>query len=110
MLSRGIVTANGDTVLNTQARQFAIKLPLNSPTYFIDYHATPGKTPYQFLPLPNTAYIPTVPTTPADWVNPVNQIAQAPFDKATVPDSELPTIEPSFEPVKRWSNPSVRPE
>jgi phospholipase C len=98
LLSRGIVNAAGDTVPNTKAQQFAIKLPLSSPTYFIDSRATPGKTAYQFLPLPNVAYAPTVPTTPADWVNPVNQIAQAPFDKATVPDSELPTIEPSFEP------------
>jgi phospholipase C len=98
LLSRGIVNASGGTVLNTQAKQFAINLPLNSPTYFIDSHATPGKTSYQFLPLPNVAYAPQVPTTPADWVNPVNQIAQAPFDKATVPDSELPIIEPSFEP------------
>ena len=97
LLSRGIVNASGDTVLNTIAQQSAIKLPLNSPTYFIDYHATPGRTPYQFLPLPNTAYAPQVPTTPADWVNAANQIAQAPFDKATVPDSQLPIIEPSFE-------------
>jgi phospholipase C len=98
LLSRGIVNAAGDTRLNTAAQQFAINLPLSSPTYFIDFRATPGKTPYQFLPLPNVAYAPQVPTTPANWVDPVNQIAQAPFDKATVPDSELPTIEPSFEP------------
>jgi phospholipase C len=98
LLSRGIVSPNGDTRLNTSAQQFAINLPLSSPTYFIDAHATPGKTPYSFLPLPNTAYAPQVPTTPANWVDPVNQIAQAPFDKATVPDSVLPTIEPSFEP------------
>ena len=96
--SRGIVNAGGDTVLNTKAQQFSINLPLSSPTYFIDFRATPGKTLYQFLPLPNTAYAPQVPTTPANWVDPVNQIAQAPFDKATVPDLELPTIEPSFEP------------
>jgi phospholipase C len=98
LLSRGIVDAAGNTVLNTGAKQFAINLPLSSPTYFIDFRATPGKTPYSVLPLPNVAYAPQVPTTPADWVNAVNQIAQAPFDKATVPDSELPTIEPSFEP------------
>jgi phospholipase C len=97
LLSRGIVSADGDTVLNTIAQQFSINLPLSSPTYFIDYRATPGKTPYPFLPLPNTAYAPQVPTTPANWVDPVNQIAQAPFDKATVPDAQLPIIEPSFE-------------
>src|ERR1700692_1326861 len=97
LLSRGIVSADGDSMLNTIAQQYAINLPLSSPTYFIDFRATPGKTLYQLLPLPNTAYAPQIPTTPADWVNPTNQIAQAPFDKATVPDSQLPIIEPSFE-------------
>jgi phospholipase C len=97
LLSKGIVNSNGGTVLNTQAQQFQIKLPLTSPpTYFIDFHATPGKTAYQTLPLPNTAYAPKIPTTPADWTSTSNQIAQAPFDKAAVPDSLLPTIEPSF--------------
>jgi phospholipase C len=97
LLSKGIVNSAGQTILNSPAQQFQINLPLMSPTYFIDFHATPGKTPYQFLPLPNTAYAPPQPTTPADWVSTTNQIAQAPFDKATVPDSLLPTIEPSFE-------------
>ena len=97
LLSRGIVNSAGDTVLNTIAQQFSINLPLSSPSYFIDSSKTPGKTVYPFLPLPNVAYAPQVPTTPADWVNPANQIAQAPFDKATVPDSQLPIIEPSFE-------------
>jgi len=80
LLSRGIVNAAGDTLLNTKAQQFSINLPLSSATYFIDSRATPGKTPYSALPLPNVAYAPQVPTTPADWVNPTNQIAQAPFD------------------------------
>jgi phospholipase C len=97
LLSKGIVNSSGGMLLNTQAQQYQIKLPLTSATYFIDSHATPGKTPYQFLPLPNTAYAPTKPTTPADWTSSTNQIAQAPFDKATVPDSLLPKIEPSFE-------------
>jgi phospholipase C len=98
LLSKGIVNSSGGTVLNTQATQYKINLPLASPTYFINSQATPGKTPYQTLPLPNTAYAPKIPTTPADWISTSNpQIAQAPFDKATVPDSLLPTIEPSFE-------------
>jgi phospholipase C len=97
LLSKGIVNSSGQTVLNTAAQQFTINLPLASATYFIDFHATPGKTLYPTLPLPNTAYAPQFPTTPANWIDPVNQIAQAPFDKATVPDSLLPTIEPSFE-------------
>ena len=80
LLSRGIVNAAGDALLNTKAQQFSINLPLSSATYFIDSRATPGKTPYSALPLPNVAYAPQVPTTPADWVNPTNQIAQAPFD------------------------------
>ena len=97
LLSKGIVNSSGMTVLNTNAQQFRINLPLNSPTYFIDFHNTPGKTPYPFLPVPNVSYAPQFPTTPSDWISTTNQIAQAPFDKATVPDSLLPTIEPSFE-------------
>src|SRR5215472_6191584 len=98
LLSKGIVNSSGMTKLNTQAQQFQINLPLTSQKYFIDFHNTPGKTPYSFLPPPNVAYAPPFPTTPADWVSTVNQIAQAPFDPATVPDSQLPTIEPSFHP------------
>ena len=98
LLSKGIVNSSGMTKLNTQAQQFQINLPLTSQKYFIDFHNTPGKTPYPFLPLPNTAYAPQFPTTPVDWVNTANQIAQAPFDETTVPDSLLPTIEPSFDP------------
>jgi phospholipase C len=99
LLTRGIVNSAGDTVLNTKAQQFQINLPLASATYFIDFHGTPGKTPYPFLPVPNVSYAPQKPTTPADWTNPNPDlvVAQAPFDKATVPDSLLPTIEPSFE-------------
>jgi phospholipase C len=99
LLSRGIVNSSGGTVLNTKAQQFQINLPLASASYFIDSHVTPGKTPYQFLPVPNTAYAPQKPTTPADWTNPNPDlvVAQAPFDKAAVPDSTLPKIEPSFE-------------
>jgi phospholipase C len=48
LLSRGIVNSSGDTMLNTKAQQFQIKLPLASATYFIDFHKTPGKSPYQF--------------------------------------------------------------
>ena len=99
LLSKGIVNSSGDAVLNTSAQQFQINLPLASATYFIDFHKTPGKTAYQFLPAPNTAYAPQKPTTPADWTNPNPDlvVAQAPFDEHTVPDSTLPTIEPSFE-------------
>jgi phospholipase C len=99
LLSKGFVNSAGDTVLNTKAQQFQVNLPLSSATYFIDFHATPGKTPYSFLPLPNVAYAPQNPTTPADWTNPNPDlvVAQAPFDKGAVPDSLLPTIEPSFE-------------
>lgn len=100
LLSKGIVNSSGMTVLNTPAVQSQINLPLASAKYFVDFHATPGRTPYQFLPPPNTAYAPQVPTTPADWTNPNPDlvIAQAPFDKTTVPDSLLPKIEPSFDP------------
>jgi phospholipase C len=99
LASRGIVNSSGETMLNTKAQQFQIKLPLASANYFIDFHNTPGKTPYQLLPEPNTAYAPQKPTTPADWTNPNPNlvIAQAPFDEGTVPDSTVPTIEPSFE-------------
>ena len=97
LLSRGIVNASGGTVLNTSAQQFRVTLPLTSATYFIDSRLTPGKTAYPVLPVPNTTYAPQNPTTPADWTSTTNTIAQAPFDPATVPDKELPTIEPSFE-------------
>jgi len=95
LLSRGIVTATGGTKLNTKAQQYQINT-LTSATYFIDA-STQKKTLYKVLPQPNTAYAPQIPTTPADWTSSTNQIAQAPFDKATVPDSQLPIIEPSLE-------------
>src|SRR5262249_46150973 len=71
LLSKGIVNSSGGTVLNTQAQQFQIK-QLPSATYFIDATGL-GKTPYQSLPLPNTAYAPKIPTTPADWISTSNQ-------------------------------------
>jgi phospholipase C len=89
LLSKGIVNSSGMTVLNTQAQQFLIKQPY--PTkYFIDFHATAGRTPYPILPQPNTAYVPQTP-------GPLSQ-GQGPFDSTDVPDSLLPTLEPSFEP------------
>jgi phospholipase C len=87
LLSKGIVNSTGMTVLNTAALQSFIKTPYPS-TYFIDFRATPGRTPYATLPPPNTAYAPQAP-------GPLSQ-GQGPFD-STVPDSLLPTIEPSFE-------------
>jgi len=86
--TNGIVNSSGMTVLNTKAQQSFIKQPYPS-TYFIDFHATAGRTPYPILPQPNTAYVPPAP-------GPLSQ-GQGPFD-SSVPDSLLPTIEPSFEP------------
>ena len=87
LLSKGIVNSTGMTVLNTPAQQDFIQTPY--PTqYFIDYHATVGRTPYGNLPQPNTAYAPQAPGGLSQ--------GQGPFD-STVPDSLLPTIEPSFE-------------
>jgi len=87
LLSKGIVNSSGMTVLNTPAQQFFIQQPYPA-RYFIDAHATAGKSPYPILPQPNTAYVPPTP-------GPLSQ-GQGPFD-SSVPDSELPTIEPSFE-------------
>jgi phospholipase C len=87
LLSKGIVNSSGMTVLNTQAQQSFIQQPYPS-TYFIDFHATAGRTPYPILPQPNTAYVPQTP-------GPLSQ-GQGPFN-ATVPDSQLPRIEPSLE-------------
>jgi phospholipase C len=75
------------TVLNTKAQQSFIQQPYPS-KYFIDFHATTGRTPYPILPQPNTAYVPTAP-------GPLSQ-GQGPFD-SSVADSQLPRIEPSFE-------------
>jgi phospholipase C len=88
LLSKGIVNASGMTVLNTQAQQFLIQTPYPS-AYFIDFHATAGRTPYPLLPQPNTAYVPQAP-------GPLSQ-GQGPFD-SSVPDAALPRIEPSLEP------------
>ena len=88
LLTKGIVNSSGMTVLNTAAQQSFINQPY-PPTYFIDFHATAGRTPYSILPQPNTAYVPPAP-------GPLSQ-GQGPFD-SSVPDSLLPTLEPSFEP------------
>ena len=87
LLSKGIVNGSGMTVLNTQSQQSLIQQPYPS-TYFIDFHTTAGRAPYTVLPQPNTSYAPQAP-------GPLSQ-GQGPFD-STVPDSLLPTIEPSFE-------------
>jgi phospholipase C len=89
LLSKGIVNSSGMTVLNTQAQQYFIKTPYPT-SYFIDFHATNGKSLYPILPQPNTAYIPQT-------AGPLSQ-GQAPFDSTDVPDSLLPTLEPSIEP------------
>jgi phospholipase C len=88
LLSRGIVSSSGMTVLNTAAQQSFVQQPYPA-TYFIDFHATAGRTPYSILPQPNTAYIPTNPGPLSD--------GQGPFDSADVPDAQLPILEPSFE-------------
>jgi phospholipase C len=91
LLSEKIITASGAPGPNfKESQQFQINLPLTSSKYFIDALATPGKTAYAqgSFPLPNTAYVPTTP-------GPLSQ-GQGPFD-STVPDSLLPTLEPSFE-------------
>jgi phospholipase C len=95
LLSRGIVTASGDPGPNIGSSwQYQINQPYPA-TYFIDALQTAGKTLYQQAPAtpsfppPNTAYIPTAPGGLSQ--------GQAPFDPTLVPDSLLPTIEPSLE-------------
>jgi phospholipase C len=88
LLTKGIVNGSGMTVLNTQAQQFTIQQPYPA-KYFIDFHATAGRSPYSTLPQPNTAYVPQSP-------GPLSQ-GQGPFD-GSVSDSELRLIEPSMEP------------
>jgi phospholipase C len=95
LLSRGIVTASGAPGPNFDySQQFQINQPY-PPTYFIDAMSTAGKTAYQqapgtpSFPPPNTAYIPPAPGG-------LDQ-GQGPFDPTLVPDSLLPTIEPSLE-------------
>jgi phospholipase C len=95
LLSRGIILPSGAAGANfAKSRQFQINQPYPS-KYFIDALATGGKTAYQQspgtpnFPTPNTAYIPSAPGG--------LDLGQAPFSTAAVPDSELPTIEPSLE-------------
>src|SRR5215467_12096371 len=95
LLSKGIILPSGAAGPNfAKSRQFQINQPYPS-KYFIDAFATAGKTAYQqspgtpIFPVPNTAYIPPAPGG-------LDQ-GQAPFSAAAVPDSELPTIEPSLE-------------
>src|SRR5499427_5683459 len=95
LLSRGYVTASGAPGPDfADSQQFVINQPY-PPTYFIDAQSTAGKTAYQqapgtpSFPPPNTAYIPPAPGG-------LDQ-GQAPFDPTLVPDSLLPTIEPSLE-------------
>jgi len=94
LLSRGYVTASGAPGPDfADSQQFQINQPY-PPTYFIDAMATAGKTAYQqapgtpSFPPPNTAYIPPAPGG-------LDQ-GQGPFDPTLVPDSLLPTIEPSL--------------
>ena len=100
LLSRGIVTASGSPGPNfSYSQQFQINQPYPS-KYFIDARATTGKTAYQqapgtpSFPPPNTAYIPTAPGGLSQ--------GQAPFDPTDVPDSLLPTLEPSLEESDLW--------
>jgi len=94
LLSRGIVTASGDPgPHHAKSWQYQINQPYPA-TYFIDALQTAGKTLYEqgpatpSFPPPNTAYVPMAP-------GPLSQ-GQGPFD-SSVPDSLLPTIEPSLE-------------
>ena len=95
LLSRGIVTTSGALGPNgARSQQYQINEPYPA-SYFIDALNTAGKTPYQQAPAtpsfppPNTAY---VPTSPGDLSQ-----GQAPFAASLVPDSQLPTLEPSLE-------------
>jgi phospholipase C len=95
LLSKGIILQSGQPGPNfIQSQQYQINTPFPA-TYFIDATVTAGKTVYQQSPLtptfpvPNTTYIPTAP-------GPLSQ-GQGPFDSTDVPDSLLPTIEPSLE-------------
>jgi phospholipase C len=95
LLSNGIVTASGDPgPHHARSWQFQINQPYPT-TYFMDALATSGKTLYlqgpatPSFPPPNVAYIPPAPGPLSD--------GQAPFDSTDVPDSLLPTLEPSIE-------------
>src|SRR5262249_28028631 len=95
LLARGIVREDGTPGPNfNRSMQFQTNQPYPA-TFFIDAKKTAGKTAYQQAPLtpsfppPNTAYIPTAPGGLSQ--------GQAPFDRAQVPDAQLPRIEPSIE-------------
>jgi phospholipase C len=95
LLSRGVIDERGMPGPNfSVSMQFQINQPYPA-TFFIDARKTAGKTAYQQAPAlpsfppPNTAYIPTAPGG-------LNQ-GEGPFDRAAVPDSQLPRIEPSIE-------------
>jgi phospholipase C len=95
LLSGGIVTATGALGANgARSRQYQIDQPYPA-SYFLDALTTAGKTPYQQAPATpsfpptNTAYVPTAPGGLTQ--------GQAPFSPSQVPDSLLPTIEPSLE-------------
>jgi phospholipase C len=95
LLSRGIVTASGTPGPNfSQSLQYQVNQPYPS-KYFIDALQTTGKTAYQqapgtpSFPPPNTAYVPKAPGG--------LDAGQGPFDPTLVPDSFLPTLEPSLE-------------
>jgi phospholipase C len=86
LLSKGIVSSSGVLQAGTQSLQYY--LSSWPATYFIDASTSPSKMPYTTVPPPNTAYVP-----PSGGA--LSQ-GQGPFN-STVPDSELPTIEPSIE-------------
>jgi phospholipase C len=95
LLSRGVVTASGAPGPDfAYSQQFQINQPYPT-TYFIDAMSTAGKTAYQqapgmpSFPAPNTAYVPPAPGG-------LDQ-GQGPFDPTLVPDSLLPTLEPSLQ-------------
>ena len=96
LLSKGVILKSGQPGPHFRlSQQYQINTPFPA-TYFIDASLTPGgKTVYQQSPLtptfpvPNTAYVPPSPGG-------LDQ-GQGPFEKTLVPDSLLPTIEPSLE-------------
>ncbi|HEX8782535.1 MAG TPA: alkaline phosphatase family protein [Steroidobacteraceae bacterium] len=100
LLSRGYVTASGAPGPDfADSRQFQVNQPYPA-KYFIDALATAGKTAYQqapgtpSFPPPNTAYIPTAPGGLSQGQAP---FAASPPPPDAVPDSLLPTLEPSLE-------------
>ena len=100
LLSRGYVTASGAPGPDFgDSRQFQINQPYPA-KYFIDALATAGKTAYQqapgtpSFPAPNTAYVPTAPGGLSQGQGP---FAATPPPMDAVPDSLLPTLEPSLE-------------